>query len=86
MLKDIAMGAFAYKNGESTIRALVEFIEEILDVQDQQEFAEIILCDLSKATSKCWCPTNFITISCYYGVRGTAYSILSLSLKERKQV
>lgn len=73
-----------YRQGKSTITALISAIEKVTEALDNQEEVDIICCDLSKA---------FDTVDhgilldklYYYGIRGNTHNLLRTYITNRYQ-
>ncbi|XP_074042677.1 uncharacterized protein [Leptinotarsa decemlineata] len=73
-----------YQQGKSTMTAMIEIIQKIIDAIDNQEDSQILSCDLSKAFDTVDHEILLEKLS-YYGVRGISYKLLKSYLSNRFQ-
>lgn len=81
MLSDAQHG---YRPTRSTITAMIEMIEEVLETRDEKKVSMMVMCDLSKAFD---CVSHEILLEklWYYGIRGNTHDIIKSYLQNRNQ-
>lgn len=76
---------YGFRTGKSTIQAVSKLVDNIISNFESKLDTGVTLCDLSKAFD-CVDHNTLISKLSFYGVRGTALSLVESYLDERKQI
>lgn len=76
---------FGFRRGRSTVDVIDGLIREILSTFENRTFAQITLCDLSKAFD-CVDHEDILLKLKYYGITGTCHDFFTSYLKNRRQI
>lgn len=75
---------YGFRKNKSTVKALLNLIDDVVEGLDEGVKTNAIMCDLTKAFD-CVRPTILLQKLQYYGIRGNALNLFSSYLSNRQQ-